>query len=536
MRGFILRVGENLIMAIIPSLNAYKPLASHRFMKSMASGGLARFILLESFVEAGRTYQAYQRGGFDEGRERITEEFTGAVFWLGGVKAFNAINDKIGKWILGLRTANFDLGSDRARNPLANFLHLETSTKSGKKFTESQIAKFKSAKLITSILMANAMIGFVVPKLNQRITKYYHRNDPKKAQEQLQAPNQYSQLLRPESMDKFIAKSGEDKKNINFGAGSPLLSLAFNLENNTTWQLLSTDIGTAGGRTISARNNDERREILFRDLTSIYFYMFNMPNMNRWLNQIEQNGRKTRVDSLNAHYTKELMTNLVNEKYNGSIKPDALAKEMFGEGKIQIPQSIKDEFKNGFMSIEEFKSKIPSFVDASDVAKYTEIAQHMSELQPKVQGVGRITIDQAERVFKGGYLNDPEFLKNLYSLAFGKEKSGIASFLNPYKFISDDSVKLVDDDLKYFVEQIIEKAKKSQKDITAEVLEKACKANFWKNVLNWGSGFVVSALFLSTFIPKIQYWLTKKITGSNSFPGTEEYRKQQTNVNNKNKA
>ena len=98
-----------MVVKVSPiAANIYKPQKSHMFMKSMASGGLARFIMLEGIVEAGRTYQATKRGGFDEGRERITEEFTGAVFWLGGVKFFNAINDKIGKWLLGLRTADFD--------------------------------------------------------------------------------------------------------------------------------------------------------------------------------------------------------------------------------------------------------------------------------------------------------------------------------------------------------------------------------------------------------------------------------------------
>ena len=536
-------------MSIITPVSAYKPLASHRFMKSLATnGGLARFIMLEAFVEAGRTYQAYKRGGFDEGRERITEEFTAAVFWLGGVKAFNAINDKIGQWLLGLRTPNFDLGEDKARNPLSNFLHSEKSTKTGKLFTESQIAKFKSAKLITSILLANAMIGFVVPKLNQRITRYYHRNDntnpPQTAQNQKPQVQQAQQAAQAEqqqpsslpfnptqvSMDKFIAASKNKDKNVSFGA-SPLLSLAFNLENNTTWQLLSTDIGTTTGRTISARNNDERREILFRDLSSIYFYMFNMPNINNWLNRIEQNGRKTRVDSINAAYTKDLMVNLVNQNYNGKISAANLKKEMFGEGTISIPQSVKDEFKNGFMSIEAFKEKIPSFVPADKVNEYREIAQKMSELQPKVAGVGRITLEQAENVFKGGYLNNPEFLKNLYELAFGRNKKTGANFLNPYKFISYDDIRAVNDDVKYFVQKIIDKAVEAGKEITPEMLEKASKKNFRMNVLNWGSGFAISALFLSTLIPKIQYWITKKVTGSNAFPGTEEYRKQQAAQN-----
>ena len=87
-------------MAItIKPASSFNPSISRKFMKSMAAGGLARFILLEACVESGRTYHAYKRGGFDEARERITEEFIGAVFWLGGVKGFNKINDKIGKHI-----------------------------------------------------------------------------------------------------------------------------------------------------------------------------------------------------------------------------------------------------------------------------------------------------------------------------------------------------------------------------------------------------------------------------------------------------
>ena len=517
-----------MVVKVSPiAANIYKPQKSHMFMKSMASGGLARFIMLEGIVEAGRTYQATKRGGFDEGRERITEEFTGAVFWLGGVKFFNAINDKIGKWLLGLRTADFDLGSDKARNPLANFLHNE-----------------KSTKLIASILMANTMIGFVVPRLNQAITRAYHKKDKNNNQQQQQ--NQNIGNMPVMNMDKFLSNAKKDKQNISF-SGSPLMSLAFNLENNTTWQLLSTDVGTAGGRTISARNNDERREILFRDLTSIYFYMFNMPNMNKWLNKIEQNGRATRVDSVNADYAAKHMQEILKAN-NGKLTPEELALEMFGheakelfkdkfknlpDTEINIPQKVKDEFKGGFMSIETFKQKITEFVPAAEVEKYTKLAEKMSALQPKVAGVGRITLEQAERVFKGGYLNDPEFLKNLYEISFGKDKkSGIANYLNPYKFISDGDVSLVDSDLKYFVQQIIEKASKAGKDITSDVIEKAAKSNFRKNVLNWGSGFVVSALFLSTLIPKIQYWLTKKITGSNAFPGTEEYAKQNQVANN----
>ena len=61
------------------------------------------------------------------------------------------------------------------------------------------------------------------------------------------------------------------------------------------------------------------------------------------------------------------------------------------------------------------------------------------------------------------------------------------------------------------------------KEITKDLLNKMSSKNLKMNALNWGAGFVTSALFLSTFIPKLQYQITKWRTGSNSFPGTKEF-------------
>ena len=40
--------------------------------------------------------------------------------------------------------------------------------------------------------------------------------------------------------------------------------------------------------------------------------------------------------------------------------------------------------------------------------------------------------------------------------------------------------------------------------------------------INFAAGFAVAALFLSTLIPKFQYWVTKQKTGMDTFPGTYE--------------
>ena len=80
-------------------------------------------------------------------------------------------------------------------------------------------------------------------------------------------------------------------------------------------------------------------------------------------------------------------------------------------------------------------------------------------------------------------------------------------------------------DLINYVESVIARAKKTDsKEITKDLLKKASNNNLKMNAINWGTGFVISAAFLSTFIPKIQYMITKMRTGKDSFPGTEEYR------------
>ena len=95
-----------------------------------------------------------------------------------------------------------------------------------------------------------------------------------------------------------------------------------------------------------------------------------------------------------------------------------------------------------------------------------------------------------------------------------------------YKFVPQSTFDSIKQDVTNYVKSIVEQAKKADvKEITTSTLKKASKHNFKMNLLNWGSGFVVSALFLSTLIPKTQYLITKMRTGQDSFPGTEEFRK-----------
>ena len=509
---------------------------SRNLVKQMASDGFLPVIALEAFVEAGRTYQAYKRGGFDEARERITEEFSGAVFWLGGVSALNWVFEKVGQKLLKLPNINISIADDDVRKPLANYLKNER-TKEGAEILEKTMAKFKFAKVISSVLIANALIGFVLPKVNQAITRSYHKDDNKDVN--APTPDNHVILLDPKAnpftakptFDNFVQNNveKENKKDISFGIN--LLSLANKFESNRNYKLLSVDVGTSTGRAYSARNNDERVEILFRDIASIYFYMFNMSNMNTWLNKLEQRNEKanmmmygTRLDPVSAEFATKYMAGYVDGMEGKKVDIETFRRDMFGE-KVKLSDELKAKFqgeKIKIISLEDFKGELKSLVPEAELRHFEELSEQMSRLQPQVKGMSILTQGQVEDILSGGHLNNPKFLQEFFKNRFGKK------FMDKYKFVAQNELDSYKHELIDYVNSVIERARKTNAgEITEKLLNKASNHNLKMNALNWGSGFVISALFLSTVIPKVQYLITKWRTGSDQFPGTAEFREQE---------
>lgn len=513
----------------IPIANTSKVM-TRNLVKQVASDGFLPVMALEAFVEAGRTYQAYERGGFDEARERITEEFSGAVFWLGGVTALNWLFEKIGQKILSLPNINVSIANDDVRKPLSNYLANER-TKDGAKILEKTMARFKFAKVISSVLIANALIGLVLPKINQSITRSYHKND-KHNQNTPEIPVSndtvtFSPFATKPMINNFAqTKDNKDKqKDISFGLN--LLSLANKFESDRNYKLLSVDVGTSSGRAYSARNDDERVEILFRDIASIYFYMFNMSNMNTWLNKLEQRNEKsnmlmygTRLDPVSAEFASKYMQGYVEGFDGGKVNVETFKRDMFGE-RVELSNELKAKFqgeKIKIISLDTFKNELKTLVNPAELKEFEHTAELMSKLQPQVNGLSILTQGQVEDILAGGHINNPQFLKEFYKHRFGKD------FMKQYKFVAQNDIDNYKRELIDYVNSIIEKAKKTNAgEITERLLNKASNNNLRLNALNWGSGFVISALFLSTIIPKVQYLITKLRTGSDSFPGTKEY-------------
>ena len=129
---------------------------------------LAPVVALEATVVTGRTYQAYKRGKWDEARERFIEESMGSIVWLCGVASLNKLGDKLIGKILKKPGANFDVGTDKLlRTPFDNFMKKVVP----KGFSPKQVALIKGAKFMTSIVLANLFIGFLMAKGKRGLTK-----------------------------------------------------------------------------------------------------------------------------------------------------------------------------------------------------------------------------------------------------------------------------------------------------------------------------------------------------------------------------
>ena len=173
----------------------------------------------------------------------------------------------------------------------------------------------------------------------------------------------------------------------------------------------------------------------------------------------------------------------------------------------------------------------------SNPEKIKNLAQRMSGLQPeryneKLKDFEKIlTETQIEDVLKGGAAREPEFLKDILDNIFeGKlidvnNPKSLAKktrpLFDPYRYISQESIEKNRQKIIDYVEAIIKDAKDNARNVDFESMLKMNKRNYSKYGLFMGLGMGVSALFLSTIIPKVQYYITYLRTGKNSFPGTE---------------
>ena len=491
---------------------------------------LAPVIALEGCVVTGRTYQAYKRGKWDEARERFIEEIMGSITWLGGVLSLNWLGDKIVAKVLKSNGKNFDVGKDKLRTPFDNFMRKIAP----KKFSQTQVACIKSAKVLTSIVLANLFIGFVVPKVNQGLTKKI-RHERKIEQQQ----------------QKILAPSIDSKTNdVAFKGGMNIVNGFTNIiENTNAGKLLSSDAGIVAGRTYNARKPEERREIFIRDVGSIYFYMWASGHVGNLLNLVES-GQATRLNPNTAQILDKYLQDYLGEK---SMDINEFRKAILGNpNEVKISDNIKFE-SDPVKGISKLMNKKPlEIIKLSELEKISDIpqdvierAREMATLQPEKineSGVGEkyLTKQQVFDAYNKAEINNVKLLHNAFSeftggqgKEVGKNEKGKTirsefeytggKYNDEYRYVSNKKLYKLKSQMEKYVENICKEAKGGK--IDKKLLDKVKNKNIMFSGINFAAGFVVAATFLSTLIPKFQYYVTRKTTGVDAFPGTYDYEK-----------
>ncbi len=469
--------------------------------KMTKADAMEPIIALEATVVTGRTYQAYKRGKWDEARERFIEESMGSIVWLCGVASLNKLGDKLIGKILKKPGANFDVGTDKIlRTPFDNFMKKVAP----KGFTPKQVALIKGTKVLTSIVLANLFIGFVMPKVNQGLTKKL-RHERRVEKEQAGT--------KPAKLPSFKGA----------GAIGAINKFTNCIENTNTGKLLSSDAGIAGGRMYNARRKEERREVFIRDVGSIYFYMWAQGHVGNVLN-FAQSGHARR---LNPSSTKIFNEHLMNYVGNNNIDVNEFKKAVLGN-----EQALSSEFKfetEKLSGLDKMFNKKPlEVIKLSEAEKYIKDAatlervREMSKLQPERMGEAVLTKQQLIDSFNKAEINDPKMLNKVF-----EEFTGGAS-TSEYKYVSNKKLYNLKKEMAQYVDTICKEAKGGK--INKALLEKVEKKNLIFNGINFLAGFAVAATFLSTLIPKFQYYVTRKTTGVDAFPGVYDFENHQEEI------
>lgn len=480
-------------------------------------------VILEGSVLTGRTYQAYKRGGALEAKERATEESISSIGWLWGIPALNKGTDFLINKVFKVKNFQFDMGKDNIRYPMQDAIgHLPQKQK-------NKLMGLKLGKILASSFATVYFMGMVLPKIVQNQTQKRidkAKQNPQTLTSQNRLPKKDSQMFkahRPQSMEEFLNETKQNNsRNVSFkGFDSIANTILYNMENNHIVNLLTVDAGLFAGRVYNAPNKYEKIERIFRDLSSSFFYVGSTPLIVALLNKIDPlQGKNSKLDPTTVDSLTNLIKNPVNKKVLDWRNMDEIPLEEFQKGLfgsyLTDEQLVKQAAKleeNGIITLKHLSQFIDdNITDKTTAQTIKENAEKLAKLQPQKANESILTPSQIKSVFKNGLLNDGDTINNLINTATGGRA------LNHSKFISQKKIDATRKQIFDYCESIIEQAKKENlKNITPDFLQKMKNRNFITKVGFWGIGMVISAAFLSTIIPKTQYFITEKLTGKKGF-------------------
>ena len=142
----------------------------------------------------------------------------------------------------------------------------------------------------------------------------------------------------------------------------------------------------------------------------------------------------------------------------------------------------------------------------------------MSRLQPILNNKLVLSKQQAESILSSGYINDPEFMHEVYNAA----TKGKYNMKN--KFVSAKFLERTRDSVGSFIKQLDKKLQKQGGNLTEDLIKKTANGNIIKNFAFYSIGTIISTFTLAILIPKVQYFIRKKLTNDTEFVGIKDFK------------
>lgn len=502
------------------------------------------FVAKDVVDNTGRTVMAYKESGKHEARERFIEEGGTGLFWIGGIPAVRWLANK---FIAPLVKVDPDIHISRVLLPKesAQAYKGQKLVELTEKYVKNKVSPEAASKVcqnagdlaknykryhfgvtFAAIAINFFMLTVALPRFNQGLSKKIIVDGADKSNNNIQKDKNINVKKAGITATSAIAaqtaisntgngvfskvqKSPANQNNIKFtGLGGffnvkeafDIMSIAKASQVNPTNSMLLLDYGIAGSRTfVNPRNNDERVENAVKEGGIILFFYQAASWIEKGLKSLSKKAFKAPI----------------------ALDYKAIANEDYKKALKSIKAMEDSDVKNAKIN------KLHSFVDISkyrDELKALEKAKLSKKL--KNEKIDKINVqlekdvikfidDNLNKVDKNGEFDNLTLKLAQKTKLIALEKTTDGGLKrNSKKFIDIDAVIDLHDGIKEFTTAALEHGSPVEEFLT--------KAKKVKGAAVFGN-MAICSVTLCYLLPKLQYLIREKRTGSKSYPGVRGY-------------
>ena len=260
-------------------------ISSKLISKLGSSNSLLPLATKDIINSTSNTYFSYNAGGTIEGKDRLVDEVGTGAIWLFGIPTFSKIIDKT-LYKFAKISPDVDVRILKDKNYLKSAIK-NSPTETIKKEI-MQVAKNSSKSKGLSVIKFGLSLSltmlsyFGLTKIKQNMTK---KNIEKEfIQNKKQERNNYKINYKTNPIFDEI----ENKKtNVSFG-NKHIIKIAENIMFNPVKNMMVLDSCISGQRLATARNNNERKELLIKEGTFLFFVYGAGEFLKKGINKISE--------------------------------------------------------------------------------------------------------------------------------------------------------------------------------------------------------------------------------------------------------